>query len=152
MKIDISRADRKLRKAIKALSEKEVNKVAEKSARSLIRMQNQRIQSGIGSDGKAMKPYSPKYAAKRAATGRAVDKRTLHYTGQMLLSRIVLRVKSGAAQIGWKPGKQAEKAAGNEKRTPFTGATQAERSKLLEFIRRTVKETIKGRKGPPPPK
>ena len=149
VQIDVTRADRKLRKAIAAMSEKEVNLLTKRAGNTLLRLNVQRIEKGIGSDGGLMKPYSPKYKAKRQATGRAVDKRTLRWTGQMMQSRLVVSVKNGIATLGWKPGKNAEKAAGNETRTPFTQPTVKERNAVLEFVRKQVKAMVKGKKPPP---
>ena len=144
--IDTSGADSKIQELFNLLSEKTQRLILVKGARRLLRDMRVRVESkGLGTDGKAMPLYSPSYRLQRAKAGRTTDKRTLSFTAQMLGTRIVITGRGATVSIGWKPGKQAEKALSNERTVKRLGKplgwvhpTKAETVSLIRLIRREV--------------
>lgn len=108
---------------------------------TFLRISRERIESGIGSSGDAMPPYSAAYAKKRGATGRDVAVRTLVFTGAMLAARRILSLDDDSVLVGFPDGtEEADKARGNEARTPFLKPTPDERDDLRELMRKLVVE------------
>lgn len=143
MRVDDTGARRKIRRAIQAMSPPQQKKLWRMAARHMIRIQRERIEAGIGSSGRQMPPYSPGYALQRRRSGRQASVRTLVWTGQMLGSRRIIKLSARGANIGWRPGFQAEKATSNQAIAPFTAPTPDERKALIQFLIRRIKKGVR---------
>lgn len=109
----------------------------------LLRLQRQRIESGIGQDGAPMRPYTPEYAEYRREKGRTTDKRTLLFTSAMLAARQLKEITKTRAVIGWSDAVQILKALGNQARTPFVKATPDEIQKVSAFLKDRARKRLK---------
>lgn len=106
----------------------------------VMRLQEQRLEKGIGSSGSPMKAYSPGYAEVRREAGRTTDRRTLTWSGRMKGARNVREVTNRRAVIGWPPGEEAIKALGNQRRTPFVKPTPDETRKASAYLRDLIRK------------
>lgn len=121
-------------------------KLMEEAARGHLARSRRRVETlGLGPGENPLPKYSAKYAAFRSSKGRGIDHRSLSFTGQMLTGRHLLKVTPTTALIGWTPGPLAERASGNETRTPFLDATPAERASLVMFMKHRIVECMKTR-------
>lgn len=100
-----------------------------------IRVQRQ----GIGSDGQKMSPYKDKYEAWKKDRGRNVNFRDLTFQGNMWKS-LTVENKDGGARLFFNSAAEANKARGNEARTPFFGISNRER----DIIKREMRKLING--------
>lgn len=107
---------------------------------TFLRLSRERIEAGVGSDGAPMPLYSPRYEKFRADHGRDVNRRTLVYTGKMLLARKVQNPRANSVEINFTA--ERDKAQGNEDRTPFVNATRAEREDLKVMAKQQIDANI----------
>lgn len=81
----------------------------------------QRVQrSGVGTDGQKMSPYSKAYADFRTTKKRNTDIRDLTFTGKMWQS-LTAKNSTEGVRLYFGSANNANKARGNEARTPFFG-------------------------------
>lgn len=134
-----------IRVKVKDLSNLQVitEKAMERAGQYLLRLQQQRLEQGIGSDGSPMRAYSEDYAEFRREKGRATDRRTLTFTGLMRNRRKVIKVTRTSVTIGWPAGDEAAKARGNDARTPFIRATEEERTKVAAMLKAEIVEALR---------
>lgn len=115
-----------------------------RSAQFLLRLQSQRLDSGVGSNGSKMPAYSERYAEFRREKGRVADRRTLTFTGAMLAGRRVTEQTKTAVRLGWVSGtSEAKKAEYNDDMYAFAAPTDAERKQVIAFAEREVKRLAK---------
>lgn len=141
-------AQRKLRKAIQALSPKVRKKILQQTARKLLRTMRVRVETqGRGTDGKVMtykgRFYSPDYAERRRESGRTTDRRILSWTAKMHGERRIKKTTEDWVLIGWGPGKSAEKASGQERMVRWIKPTKAEMIKTKRIMDAAFKAAIK---------
>ena len=160
MPIRIKVDDRKIRKALKALSPKQTKQILQRGANRILRDMRLRIEKGIGSSGEKMPLYSPSYAEIRKEAKRPVDRRNLTFHGNMLGKvnvgrtgsakskgggRRILKATPDRVLIGWPPGPQADKALANERRTPFVEPTAKEAKTLREFLGKLILSSVRSK-------
>ena len=140
MKIDLNLSDRALRKRIAEIEAKlpgEIDVALAQTAYYGSNIMADRSKEGRGLLG-AFKPYTPKYAIFRRDHGRGnvVD---LNYTGQMWSSLTTFK-RRGYAEIKFSNALANRKAYFNNQRRPFFGFREAEKVKLLEFMKKRLFE------------
>lgn len=93
--------------------------------------------SGIGSKGE-MSPYSAAYATWKGNRGRNTKFRDLTYSGKMWQSLTTTPV-SGGAKMFFGNAESANKAKGNEARSPFFSLTDREKRLVKNELQKLVK-------------
>lgn len=146
IKVDTTKAEAKIRKAIDALSPAQRKQLFKSAANSLLRDMNARVQGkGWGTNGKPMKPYSKKYEKwkREHGKGKQTGYRNLTLTGMMLGRRIVRKFTDTYATIGWRDSAEALKAAGNEAIARWIKPTKREIASVKAFFRKAIKRGVK---------
>lgn len=114
--------------ALSTLSEVSVDQVANLHSRA---------QAGLGIDDAGMRGYSPSYAAKRKASGRSTQPRTLTWSGRMLGSiHAEVDKDKKIATIGFSDAFSIEKAESTNRQTPWFGFSPHDLESIAEIIRR----------------
>lgn len=105
---------------------------------------NGEIQIRVQKDGKniknrPLKPYSADYAAFRGQRGRQTAFRDLTLSGKMWQSLTTSKSR-GEARMFFGSAESANKAAGNQARTPFFGLAPTEKALLKSRLRKLARE------------
>ena len=97
-----------------------------------------RTKSGVSYSGGAFKPYSSRYRLFRIKKGAKTSPVDLNLTGKMMGSMASSKVSRGVAKIYFTRGKEAKKAAFNDKMRPFFGFNRQEQGRLQNFFERRI--------------
>lgn len=93
--------------------------------------------NGVGSKGQ-MSPYSASYAAWKSSKGRNTKHRDLTFSGKMWQSLTTAPV-IGGARMFFGNAESANKAKGNDARTPFFSLTEKEKRIIKSEIQKLVR-------------
>jgi len=94
---------------------------------------------GEGTDGRKMTDYSDKYAAFKKNTGRKTSYRDLTFSGKMFQSLTTSKGRN-KAKMFFGNAESNNKAAGNDKRTPFFGLGERERKILRDKVNKLIRD------------
>ena len=118
------------------------------AGQALIAQMHMRVQRGIGLDDSAMPAYADSTAKQKRKRGRDVTTRNLTETGSMLRSMHLesVSVDGTAAEIviGFSNAEDGRKAAFNQQRAPWFGASPKDQEIIGEVLTERISDILEG--------